>query len=77
MELKPFPIENVDNNEHLCKYYTNCVVLIYVEAITHLPLDKTAAIVADDNFKYIFLYENDRIPIPISLTFIPRGSNWQ
>ena len=32
-----------------------------------------AAILADDNFKCIFLYENDRIPIPISLKFIPSG----
>ena len=40
--------------------------------ITHLPLDKIAAILADDNFKCIFLNENDRIPIPVSLKFIPR-----
>ena len=32
---------------------------------THLPLDKMAAILADHNFKYIFLNENDRIPIRI------------
>ena len=30
-----------------------------------------AAILADDNFKCIFLNENDRIPIRISLKFVP------
>ena len=33
--------------------------------LTHLPLDKMAAILADDNFKCIFLYDNYRIPIQI------------
>ena len=37
------------------------------------PLDKKAAIVADDNFKCIFLNENDRIRIRISLKFVPRS----
>ena len=32
-----------------------------------------AAILADDNFKCIFLNENDRIPIQISLKFVPRS----
>ena len=32
-----------------------------------------AVILADDNFKCIFLYKNNIIPIPISLKFIPRG----
>ena len=30
-----------------------------------------AAILADDYFKYIFLNKNDRIPIRISLKFVP------
>ena len=30
-----------------------------------------AATVADDNFKCIFLNENDRIPILFSLKFVP------
>ena len=30
-----------------------------------------AAILADDNFKCIFMNENDKIPIKISLKFIP------
>ena len=32
-----------------------------------------ATILADDNFKCIFLNENDRIPIPIPLKFVPRN----
>ena len=32
-----------------------------------------AAILADVNFKFIFLNENDRIPIRISLKFVPRS----
>ena len=31
--------------------------------LTHLSLDKMAAILADDNFRYIFLNEKDRTPI--------------
>ena len=42
-------------------------------ALTHLPLDKMAAILADDNFKCIFLNENDGILIRISLKFVPRS----
>ena len=41
--------------------------------LTHLPLDKMAALLADDNFKCIFLNENDRTPIRISLKFVPRS----
>ena len=33
-----------------------------------------AAILADDIFKCIFLNENDRIPIQISLKFVPDGT---
>ena len=32
-----------------------------------------AAVLADDIFKCIFFNENDRIPIQISLKFIPRS----
>ena len=39
--------------------------------LTHLPLDKMAAILADGNFNCIFLNENDRIPIQISLKYVP------
>ena len=36
-----------------------------------------ATILADDTFKGIFLNENDRIPISISLKFVPKESNRQ
>ena len=36
-------------------------------------LDKMAATLADDNFKCIFLNENDRIPIRFSLKCVPRS----
>ena len=32
-----------------------------------------AAILADDTFKCIFVIEDDRIPIKISLEFVPRS----
>ena len=35
-------------------------------------MDKMAAILADVNFKCIFLNQNDKIPIQISLKFVPR-----
>ena len=41
--------------------------------LTHLPLNKMAAILADDILKCIFLNENDRIPIQISLIFVLRS----
>ena len=41
--------------------------------LTHLPLDKMAAILADDNFKCIFFNENYRIMIQISLKYVPRS----
>ena len=39
--------------------------------INLFPLDKIAAILADDNFKCIYFNENGRIPIRISLKFVP------
>ena len=36
-----------------------------------------AAILAGDIFKWIFLYENDRIVVQISLKLIPKSLNWQ
>ena len=41
--------------------------------LTHLPLDKMAAIFADDIFKCIFLNEKFCILIQISVKFIARG----
>ena len=34
-------------------------------SLTHLPLDKMAAVLADDIFKCIFLNENENISIEI------------
>ena len=52
------------------KWQQFCWVL---NVFTHLPLDKMAAILADDIFIFIFLHENDRIHIQISLKFIPES----
>ena len=41
--------------------------------LTHLPLDKMAAILADDIFKCIFMNEKVWILIEISLQFVPKG----
>ena len=41
--------------------------------LTHLSLDKMAAIMADDIFKYIFLKEKFCILNKISLKFIRKG----
>ena len=41
--------------------------------LTHLPLDKMAATLAGDNLKCIFLNENDKIPVPFSLKFVPKS----
>ena len=40
--------------------------------LTHLSLDIMAAILADDIYKWIFLNKNGRIPIQISLKFVPK-----
>ena len=42
--------------------------------INSCPLDKMAAILADNIFKCIFLNENGSISIQISLKFVPKGS---
>ena len=39
---------------------------------THLPLDKIDAILAADIFKRIFVNENIRILVQISLKFVPK-----
>ena len=43
-----------------------------VEALTHLPLDKMAAILADDIFTCILVNEKFYILIKISLKFVPK-----
>ena len=52
------------------------MVAIFVLAsvlFTNLPLDKMAAILADDIFKCIFFDENDGTPFQISLKFVLRS----
>ena len=44
-----------------------------VVPLTHLPLDKMAAVSADDIFEWIFLNENGRISIQISLKLVPKS----
>ena len=46
---------------------------IVPRALTHLPLDKMAAILANNTFSCILLNENDRILIQISLNYVPRS----
>ena len=45
--------------------------------LTHFPLDKMAAIWADDIFKCIFLNKRGRITIQISPETCSQESNWQ
>ena len=47
--------------------------LLGQDDLTHLPLDKMAAILTDDIFKHIFFNENVRSSIQISLKFVPNG----
>ena len=42
--------------------------------LIHLPLDKMATILADNIFKRIFVNENVRISIQISLKSVSKGS---
>ena len=53
--------------------YCSIVMALKRLDLTHLPLDKMAAMLADDIFKRIFLNQNGRIPIQISLRFVPRS----
>ena len=56
-----FPTEDVES-----RHYLQCLQgPFYLQGLTHLPLDKMAAILADDIFKRIFLNENGRIQIQI------------
>ena len=40
--------------------------------LIHLPLDKMAATLSNDIFKYIFWNKNDKILIQISFKFVPK-----
>ena len=61
----PFTLEQFHRK---CSKYQSGAILL-----THLPLDKMASVLTDDIFKCIFLNENNKIQIPISLKFIPRS----
>ena len=59
----------VGTKEQLLIAHTSSLAMF----LTHLRLDKMAATLADDNFKYIFLNEIYRIMIWFSLQFVPRS----
>ena len=50
---------------------------LLLTAINSSPLDMMAAILADGNFKCIFLNKNDRIPISNFFEVCSEESNWQ
>ena len=49
----------------------NLIITVPADALSHLPVDKMATILAVDIFKCIFLNENVWISIKISLKFVP------
>ena len=49
------------------------LVFDHCNSFISFPLEKMAAILAEDIFKSIFLNENGKIPIQISLKFVPRS----
>ena len=51
-----------------------CCILLWMK---FLLVDKMAVVLADDNFRCIFINENYWIPIRISLKFVPRMFIWQ
>ena len=66
------------NDDQWCKMFCKnsaCQGLICVKGgqLTHVPLDKMAANLADDIFKYIVMKEKLCISIRISLKFVPSG----
>ena len=69
MKLQNFSFNKMHLKMLFAKCQTVCPGFI---VLTPLPRDKMAAILADDIFKCIFLNENDRILIQISLKFVPR-----
>ena len=66
------------SKRHVWPYYKRRSVievtdLRVVRNVTHLPLDKMAAISADDIFRCIFVNEKFCILIKISLKIVPKG----
>ena len=62
-------------NLHLCTPITlHMKARQGIRELTHLPLDKMAAIVAEDIFKCISMNEKFFILFRISLKYVPKGS---
>ena len=61
------------SDEKLYKMQIHIYISFSLYFLTRLPLDKMAAILGNDNFKGIFLSENGKIMICISLKFVPRS----
>ena len=64
---------NVVHCQHSGKLGSNCLQMILVSDLTHLPSDKMATNLADDLFKCMFMNEKFCISILIWLKFVPRG----
>ena len=58
--------------DYLARYWKD-KKLVPLLMVTHLPLDKMAAIFADGNFRCNFVNENIQISIKISPKFVPEG----
>ena len=69
-DISPFYHLFTSNLTKQCTQYISAAGFRLLR-LTHLSLDKMAAILADDIFHGIFLNENDRIPIQISLNYVP------
>ena len=67
-----------DDNSDAITYNNNTPIPRLMDVsmgrLTHLPLDKMAAILADEIFKSILFNKNDIIPIQHSLKFVAQGS---
>ena len=61
-----------EQSRQTCSYHRQGTY--HTEALTHLPLDKMAAILAGYNFKCTSLNDDDRIPIRISLRCVFRSA---
>ena len=70
MGLKLHGITNISSINVSVHVYCLC----RGDSLTYLPVDKMAAVLADDISKCILLNEKDRILIQISLKFVPRSS---
>ena len=69
-EIHTFSLKKIHCKMSSGKWRPFCLGLNVL--INSSPMDKMTTILAD-NFKCIFLNENDRIPISMSLKFVPRS----